>query len=319
MLYLCEGNNIQSLGLQGEETLKKQMEDARKPVKPSPSLGRIFDAAEDALEGNGVQGNDAQDESEAENADEMRRHRKVFFVGTVIFVLGSVLTFVSFAFAPQSVLAPLESVQFVSNVVFTKFILKRKITKQQVIGTCLILLGCITSITFHVALGKKPDCDNDGDSSGDDHRRQLLAGDDVNQDDDDDSCEESHGPYPVPYLMHLYDNWVYQIFLGFVGGGAIILHITYYMYTVRGTLVLLKKNRSCAKLIASPVHLCGDFRNGKRKENLCQCRARSGRCLMPCSALSSARSPSCKPNASHLSSSFHLPVAVNGASGSHTS
>ena len=199
------------------------MEDApRESVKASPSLGRIFDAAEDALEGDGVQGNGVQEESGADATDEMRRHRKVFIVGTVIFVTGSVLTFVSFAFAPQSVLAPLESVQFVSNVVFTKFILKRKITKQQIIGTCLILLGCITPITFHVALGKKPNCDDD----------------DSGEDDGDDSCEESHGPYPVPYLMHLYENWVYQIFLGFVGGGALILHVTYYLYTVRGhTLV----------------------------------------------------------------------------------
>jgi len=102
----------------------------------------------------------------------------------MIFVTGTILTFVSFAFAPQSVLAPLESVQFVSNVFFTKLILGRKITRQQVLGTCLIILGCITAITFHIALGEGHSC---GDQDGD---RRLSAG---------EECTESPGPHNVPY------------------------------------------------------------------------------------------------------------------------
>ena len=40
--------------------------------------------------------------------------------GTAIFILGSVINFTAFAFAAASVLAPLEAVQFITNLVFGK-------------------------------------------------------------------------------------------------------------------------------------------------------------------------------------------------------
>jgi len=47
----------------------------------------------------------------------------VWVVGTVVFITGSLLNFVAFAFAPQSILASLEGIQFVTNVLFGKFVL----------------------------------------------------------------------------------------------------------------------------------------------------------------------------------------------------
>ena len=105
----------------------------------------------------------------------------------------------------------MESVQFVSNVFFTKLILGRKITRQQVLGTCLIILGCITAITFHIALGEGHSC---GDKDGD--RRLLSAG---------EECTESPGPHNVPYYMALYENPLYQGFFGFIVVGAFVLHL----------------------------------------------------------------------------------------------
>ena len=43
-----------------------------------------------------------------------------WIVGTVVFVSGSLLNFCSYAFAAQSMLASLESVQFVTNLIFGK-------------------------------------------------------------------------------------------------------------------------------------------------------------------------------------------------------
>ena len=45
---------------------------------------------------------------------------KVFVIGTVIFISTSILNFAAFSLAPASLLAPLESLQFVTNLIFGK-------------------------------------------------------------------------------------------------------------------------------------------------------------------------------------------------------
>eukprot|EP00955_Chlamydomonas_euryale_P039037 351281-Chlamydomonas_euryale.AAC.12 len=47
-------------------------------------------------------------------------------IGMAVFIIGNVLNFASFAFAAQSLLAALGSVQFVANVVFASLVLKEK-------------------------------------------------------------------------------------------------------------------------------------------------------------------------------------------------
>ncbi|KAL1499908.1 hypothetical protein AB1Y20_012591 [Prymnesium parvum] len=73
----------------------------------------------------------------------------VFLIGTVIFVSASVINFVAFAFAPASILAPLESLQFVSNLLFGKFVNKVEVTRRMLIGCGSVIFG--TSLA--VALG----------------------------------------------------------------------------------------------------------------------------------------------------------------------
>ena len=55
-------------------------------------------------------------------ADELAKVKKplIWYVGTFFFVAGSLLNFVSFSFAAQSLLAALGSAQFISNVIFGK-------------------------------------------------------------------------------------------------------------------------------------------------------------------------------------------------------
>jgi len=63
--------------------------------------------------------------------------------GTTVFVLGSVINFVAFAYAPQSMLASLEGVQFVSNVLFSRFVRKAHVPTRGYVGTVLIVCGTI--------------------------------------------------------------------------------------------------------------------------------------------------------------------------------
>lgn len=98
----------------------------------------------------------------------------LWVIGTTIFVLASLIQFSAFAFAPASVIAPLESLQFVANLFFAKYALrglrplspaaslttsehvsranryvnKKTITIRMLCGTGLIGLGVIMAVVF---------------------------------------------------------------------------------------------------------------------------------------------------------------------------
>ena len=61
-------------------------------------------------------------------------------IGTIIFVTGSLLNFASYAFAAQSMLASLESVQFVTNLIFGKFMLGAHVVRIQLTIPSLLWL-----------------------------------------------------------------------------------------------------------------------------------------------------------------------------------
>jgi hypothetical protein len=69
-------------------------------------------------------------------------------IGTIVFVVGSLFTFASFAFGAQSLIASLESVQFVSNVVFAKYVHKETITLRMLFATLSIVVGNILVVIF---------------------------------------------------------------------------------------------------------------------------------------------------------------------------
>lgn len=68
--------------------------------------------------------------------------------GTIIFVIGALITFISFGFAPQSLLAALESAQFLSNVVFMKYIHGISVSRKVMWATSSILMGNILVVIF---------------------------------------------------------------------------------------------------------------------------------------------------------------------------
>lgn len=77
-----------------------------------------------------------------------RRIKACWWCGAALLVVGSLVNFASFGFAPQSLLASLGSVQFVSNVAFGKVILHEVVTRRIVVGTATIILGNTLTLCF---------------------------------------------------------------------------------------------------------------------------------------------------------------------------
>jgi magnesium transporter len=73
---------------------------------------------------------------------------KMWYIGFIIFAIGNVGNFASFSLAPQSLLASLGSVQFLTNVAFSYFILGTKITFWVILGTSFILIGNTLVVVF---------------------------------------------------------------------------------------------------------------------------------------------------------------------------
>ena len=68
--------------------------------------------------------------------------------GMLLFAVSSVITFGALALASASILVPLESVQFVVNIIFHKVVRSRPITMTMYGGTVTIILGIVLVVTF---------------------------------------------------------------------------------------------------------------------------------------------------------------------------
>lgn len=68
--------------------------------------------------------------------------------GAMVFGFGSAMTFGSFAFASQSLLASLGTLQFISNVVFSRFVLLEPLSWRVVAATLLIVAGVVLTASF---------------------------------------------------------------------------------------------------------------------------------------------------------------------------
>ena len=73
---------------------------------------------------------------------------RTWVIGTVVFVSGSLLNFASYGFAAQSLLACLEAIQFVTNILFSKFLLGVDVSPKQWTGTAIITLTVLVCIWF---------------------------------------------------------------------------------------------------------------------------------------------------------------------------
>ena len=73
---------------------------------------------------------------------------KKWIAGLVVFIAFSMLNFAALALAPASILTPLESIQFVTNVVYNRFVNHAIVSKRMLFGVGLSLIGTVLSVVF---------------------------------------------------------------------------------------------------------------------------------------------------------------------------
>ncbi|KAL7528360.1 hypothetical protein ACHAXR_002401, partial [Thalassiosira sp. AJA248-18] len=162
------GNNIQSLGLKSLQSQEKVEPEpdvvVRRRASSLPSLPAWLspqpcknpNLRKGSLPYHGARTvpSDADDTNEESEFVVVKMGKKspmqsiTWVVGTIIFVSGSLLNFASYAFAAQSMLASLESVQFVTNLIFGKFMLGAHVTQTMMAGTCLTVTGTVMAVQF---------------------------------------------------------------------------------------------------------------------------------------------------------------------------
>jgi magnesium transporter len=71
-----------------------------------------------------------------------------WIAGFALFAVGTGMSFGAFKFAAQSLLAGLGSVQFLSQVFFSRFILREKVESYAYFGVALIIVGCVFLVVF---------------------------------------------------------------------------------------------------------------------------------------------------------------------------
>ena len=148
------GNNLVSLdhkqkkAYEEEEKREKEAEESAKTAKDVEEGG-----GKDTTDtvGNTATAVDASNKS-AHSADVVvgKPEKKFSWrtIGVSLFVIGNLATFASFGFAAQSLLASLESVQFVSNVFFVRYVHKEKVTWRMIIATTSIVVGNSLVVIF---------------------------------------------------------------------------------------------------------------------------------------------------------------------------
>jgi len=73
---------------------------------------------------------------------------KTWVIGLTIFAVGALGNMLAMAFASATILVPLESSQFVTNILFSKFVNKVAVTSRQMLGTTLAVVGTTLICAF---------------------------------------------------------------------------------------------------------------------------------------------------------------------------
>lgn len=73
---------------------------------------------------------------------------RIWLGSMIVFVIANIANFASFAFAAQSLLAALGSIQFVSNVIFSRVVNKERLNPWILVGTAVVVAGCILLVAF---------------------------------------------------------------------------------------------------------------------------------------------------------------------------
>jgi drug/metabolite transporter (DMT)-like permease len=150
------GNNLQSLGLkylqqEGSSSSKRKTHPLSSPLPAKPPQRRQSIPWLSPTTIKAAPFDDNEDDSQSfvfVNVKKSPTSSKMWLFGTFVFVTGSLLNFASYAFAAQSMLASLESIQFVTNLIFGRILLGARITETMLAGTMLTVVGTIMAVQF---------------------------------------------------------------------------------------------------------------------------------------------------------------------------
>jgi len=137
------GNNMQALGMQRSAVIRaksrwRQAGD-QTLAQRATSLASVAEAA--SKEANRAPVDDATKAA-------LGKWSRIKVIGTVVFVTGSLINFAAFALAAASVLAPLEAVQFITNLIFGKLVHGHKITRKMKIASVFTAVGTCVAVGF---------------------------------------------------------------------------------------------------------------------------------------------------------------------------
>jgi hypothetical protein len=93
----------------------------------------------------GIHGLDGAQSPPAVNEGDYLRS-KLWWLGLGLMTVGEGGNFVSYGFAPASVVAPLGTVALIANCVFAPLILGERFTKRNVLGVALAIVGAVTVV-----------------------------------------------------------------------------------------------------------------------------------------------------------------------------
>ena len=72
----------------------------------------------------------------------------VWIFGLLIFIAFSLLNFAALALAPASILTPLESIQFVTNIAWNRFVNHKAVSRRMLMGVLLAVIGTVLTVAF---------------------------------------------------------------------------------------------------------------------------------------------------------------------------
>ncbi|KAF5333466.1 hypothetical protein D9611_002306 [Ephemerocybe angulata] len=84
---------------------------------------------------------------------------KIWWLGFLLMNIGEIGNFISYAFAPASVVAPLGTFALIANCFFAPLMLKEKFRKRDLIGVLIAIIGAITVVLASNASDTRLDAD----------------------------------------------------------------------------------------------------------------------------------------------------------------
>lgn len=142
--------NLQKLAHQRLQTSSNQSNSSSLPAKPTDEFNAASDASEQTpliSSDNSAQYASETNDSNSDSSSKVSYLRSpIWWLGILLMTGGELCNFVSYGFAPASLVAPLGTVALISNCAVAPLLLGEQFFKSDIIGVVLAILGTITIV-----------------------------------------------------------------------------------------------------------------------------------------------------------------------------